>query len=194
MFAGFSIIPFLAQALVRNVGMPESQLGLIYLAGGLITAFTSPLFGRWSDRWGPGTVFGRVAIVSILPVVGITMLPPLPVWAILIITTIFMVIGNGRWVAALALINNAVEARSRGAFMSLNSSIQQVGAGFASLLAGWMVADGPGGRLLGYPRVGVFAAVCVAVSVVLARRLGSATAAPLRNPFPHLPEPQGASS
>lgn len=194
MLAGFSVIPFLSPSLVSNVGLPEARLELVYLIGGLFTAFTSPMFGRWADRWGAARVFTRVSLVSIVPLVGITVMPRMTVPAILAVTTIFMVAAGGRWVTALALIGNAVEPRTRGAFMSLNSSVQQAGAGVASLIAGWMIYDGPGGRLLGYPRVGVFAAVCVIGAVVLARRLGRASQAASAYPGPaRAPEPQGAS-
>jgi MFS transporter, DHA1 family, inner membrane transport protein len=195
MLAGFSVIPFLSPYLVTNAGLPEGQLYLIYLVGGLFTAFTSPMFGRWADRWGAEQVFVRVALVSVIPVVGVTLLPPLPVPAIIAITTVFMVVAGGRWVTALSLINNAVEARTRGSFMSLNSSVQQLGAGLASLLAGWMVVDGPDRRLHGYPKVGIFAAVCVFGAVVLARRLGAmAPSASAYDRSGSRPEPQGAGS
>jgi len=194
MLAGFSVIPFLSPYLVANAGLPENRLELIYLVGGLFTVFTSPMFGRWADRWGAERVFTRVALVSVIPVVAVTLLPPLPVAAIIAFTTAFMVVAGGRWVTALSLINNAVEPRTRGSFMSLNSSVQQLGAGTASLIAGWMVADGPDGRLHGYPRVGVFAAVCVFAAVALARRLNALSAAPAFDGSAAGPEPQGAPS
>ena len=174
MLANFSVVPFLSPSLVQNVGMTEAQLGWVYLAGGVATAFTSPWFGRQADRHGAGRVFAVSALISVVPVIAVTMLPRMSVPPVLAITTVFMVLTGGRWVSALALTTNAVEARTRGAFMSLNSSVQQAGAGIASLAAGYLVADGPGGRLVGYPRVGLLAAASVVVAILLARRLGAA--------------------
>ena len=45
-FAGACIVPFLAPSMVANVGLTEDQLPLIYLAGGLCTFGTTPVFGR----------------------------------------------------------------------------------------------------------------------------------------------------
>jgi predicted MFS family arabinose efflux permease len=197
MLAGFTVIPFLSPSLVRNAGLPESRLPLVYLIGGIATVFTSPMIGRWADRSGAGRVFVRMALLSTVPVVGITLLPPLPTVVILAITTVFMVVAGGRWVAALAQINNAVEPGTRGTFMSLNSSVQQLGAGVASLIAGWMVTDGADGRLHGFPLVGVFAAVCVVGAVLLSRRLGGLSPAPVARNFEGAaaePAPQGAAS
>jgi predicted MFS family arabinose efflux permease len=197
MLAGFSVIPFISPSLVSNAGLPESQLPFIYLFGGIATVFTSPMFGRWADRWGAERVFVRIALVSIAPVVAITVLPPMAEPIILALTTVFMVVSGGRWVAALALINNAVEPGARGTFMSLNSSVQQMAAGVASLVAGWMVTDGADGRLHGYPKVGIFAAVCVLGAVILARRLGQATPVPAGNVYDRSTpgsEPQGVTS
>jgi predicted MFS family arabinose efflux permease len=174
MLANFSVVPFLSPSLVRNVGLTEAQLGWVYLAGGIATAFTGPWFGRLADRHGAGRVFGAAALVSVVPMVAVTVLPRMSVPPVLAITTVFMVLSGARWVSALALTTNAVEARTRGAFMSLNSAVQQAGAGVASLAAGYLVADGPGGRLVGYPRVGLLAAVGVLMAILLARRLGAA--------------------
>jgi predicted MFS family arabinose efflux permease len=174
MLANFSVITFMSPALVRNVGMTEAQLGWVYLTGGIATAFTSPWFGRLSDRHGAGRVFALCAMISVVPMLAVTMLPRMSVPPVLAITTVFMVLAGGRWVSALALTTNAVERRTRGAFMSLNSSVQQAGSGVASLVGGYLVTVGPGGRLLGYPRVGLLSAVSVVAAILLARRLGAA--------------------
>ncbi len=44
--------------------------------------------------------------------------------------------------------------QDRGAFMSINASMQQFSGGVASMLAGLIVVQEPGGRLLHYDRLG----------------------------------------
>ena len=170
-FAGFSLVPFLSPVLVNNVGLRESDLGYVYMAGGVATLFTSPFFGRLADRFGSARVFRGAAIASIPAMIAITVLPRMPLAPVLALTTVFMVLAGGRWVAAMALMNGAVDPRRRGSFMSINSSVQQLTAGAASLVAGWMIGGGAGGRLVGYPRVGILAAGSVLVSLFLVHRL-----------------------
>lgn len=170
-FAGFSLVPFLSLVLVRNVGLRESDLGYVYLAGGVATLFSSPFFGRLADRFGAARVFVLAALASIPPMIAITLLPRMGLVPVLAVTTVFMVLGGGRWVAAMALMNVAVPARRRGSFMSLNASVQQLSAGAATLVAGWMVGTGSDGRLVGYFGVGVLAAGSVALSLLLVHRL-----------------------
>ncbi|MDB4879796.1 MAG: putative arabinose efflux permease, family [Gemmatimonadetes bacterium] len=174
MLANFSVITFMSPSLVQNVGLTEAQLGWVYLAGGIATAFSSPWFGRLADRHGAGRVFAVAAMASVIPMIAVTVLPRMSVPPVLVVTTVFMVLSGGRWVSALSLTTNAVEPRTRGAFMSLNSSVQQAASGVASLVAGYLVAVGPGGRLVGFPRVGVLSAASVLAAILLARRLGRA--------------------
>jgi predicted MFS family arabinose efflux permease len=171
-FAGFSLIPFLSPVLVNNVGLRESDLAYVYLAGGIATLFTSPFFGRLADRFGAERVFVAAAVASLPAMIAITLLPRMGLAPVLALTTVFMVLAGGRWVAAMALMTGAVDARRRGSFMSLNASVQQLSAGAASLVAGWMIGGGTGGRLVGYPRVGVLAAGSVVVALFLVGRLG----------------------
>ena len=68
MFAGFTVIPFIAPYNVANVGLAEIDLPIMYFAGGLATLVTSPLIGRLADRYGKKRVFGIVGVLSIVPI------------------------------------------------------------------------------------------------------------------------------
>jgi len=172
MFSAFSVVPFLSPYLTANVGMPESQLDLMYLAGGLATLLTGPLvFGPLADRFGHARVFSLTALLSILPIAAVTNLPPVSLPVVLGVTTVMMVMASGRMISATALITGVVEPRRRGSFMSLNSSIQQGAAGAASFLAGRMIGGGGGRPLTGYSLVGLGAIAATLVTLVLVRRL-----------------------
>ncbi len=45
----FMIIPYLSPFLVHNVGMPETDLFLVYMVGGLVTVVTGPVLGKMAD-------------------------------------------------------------------------------------------------------------------------------------------------
>lgn len=175
MFSAFTVVPFLSPYLVENVGMPERRLDLIYLAGGLATLVTGPLvFGPLADRFGHARVFAATVVASIVPILAVTNLPPVPLPAILVVTTIMMVMASGRMISATALITGVVEPARRGSFMSLNASVQQGAAGAASFAAGFLVGGGEGGPLTGYAGVGLLAVGASLLTLALIRPLAAA--------------------
>ncbi|HEX6913541.1 MAG TPA: MFS transporter [Longimicrobium sp.] len=177
MFSAFTVVPFLAPYLTANVGMPESELDTMYLAGGLATLLTGPLvFGPLADRFGHARVFALTALLSIVPIAAVTNLPPVSLPVVLTVTTLMMVMASGRMISVTALVTGVVEPRRRGGFMSLNSSIQQGAAGAASYVAGLMIGGGEGQPLTGYSRVGLLAIAATVLTLVLVRRLRPAAA------------------
>lgn len=173
-FAGGAIVPYFAPSLVANVDLAEAQLPLIYVAGGLATLATTPLIGRLSDKHDKLHVLGWLTLGSSFVVLVLTNLPPSPVWVAMLVTAAFMVTMSGRFSPAMAMITNAVDGRYRGGFMSVNSALQQAASGLANLTASTLVASGTGGRLVGYPRVGLVAIVCFALTLFFAARLRAA--------------------
>jgi len=174
MLAGFSVIPFISPYMVANVGVLESDLPYLYFFGGLATFFTARLIGKLADQHGKGKVFRVVAAISIAPILAVTHLPQIPTPFAIMVTAAFMVFVSGRFVPAMALITASVAPRLRGSFMSFNSAVQQIAAGFASLLAGAIIAKSASGELLHYDTVGVIAALATLASIFLSFKLRSA--------------------
>lgn len=154
MLAGFSVIPFLSPFMVHNVGLAETQLPLIYLAGGLATLFTAPLLGRLADRHGKARVLRWVCLCSLLPLFLITHLPPLALPLVLAVSTLFMVLVSGRLIPAMALVTSASSPALRGRFLSMNAALQQLSASAAAFLPTLVLAQGADGRLQHYDLVG----------------------------------------
>jgi len=178
----FMIVPYIATYLVANVGCAESELPYVYLCGGLTTLLTVTIFGRLADRYGKLTIFRIMALLTVVPILVLTNLPPVPLYAAIMTTTVFMVTTSGRMVPAQALITASAAPRYRGSFMSVTASVQQMASGLASILGGLILGapGGPGegalveGRLtpiLGYGWVGLISAVFTVISVLLAGRL-----------------------
>jgi predicted MFS family arabinose efflux permease len=172
--AGFLVVPYLSPSLVSNVGLTNEQLPLIYLFGGAATFFSIRWLGRVSDRLGLLRVFIAVSLLAMGPILVITHLPRVPVWAALLTSTCFMVLTSGRFIPGMAMVANSVEGRHRGGFMSLNSAVQQFASGLASLIAGAIIVKGAGGRLEHYGLVGLIGAGCILASIALAARLKAA--------------------
>jgi len=173
-FGQFSIIPFLSPYMVYNVGFQESQLPFIYFCGGIGTIFTLPLIGKLADKHGRLKIFGYAIFLSAIPVLTITNLGHIPIYAALVITTFFMILVGGRMVPATTMVTSTVNPKNRGSFMSINSSIQQLSSGIASFSAGLIIVKNTNGSLSHYNWIGYFAVAASLLSLFVAQKLKSA--------------------
>lgn len=174
MFGHFSIIPFLSPYMVANVGFTEHQLSYIYLFGGILTIATSPFIGKLSDRVGKLKVFTWFVTLCCIPVILITSMPKVDLWMALIVTSIFFAMSSGRFIPAQAMVTATVQPKNRGSFMSIVSSMQQLGAGFASYIAGVIVVKQPTGEMTNYNIVGYMSVGAAVLTLFLVRRIKAA--------------------
>lgn len=172
MLGQFTIIPFLARYMVRNVGFDESQLFWIYTIGGALTMFSSPYFGKMADRYGKLKIYTIFGLVNIIPIMIITHMTPVPIWMALCVTGIFFVTSNARFVPAQALITSVVPPSERGSFMSINSSVQSITNGIAPIIAGYLVSEmAVTKQMIGYNYAGYVAAIASIFAVLVAQKI-----------------------
>jgi predicted MFS family arabinose efflux permease len=172
LFGSMSVIPFISPYLVKNVGIQESQLAYVYLAGGFATLFTGRWIGRMADRFGKPKVFSVVALLSILPLMVVTHLPHgIPIWVCVANGTLFMVLISGRAVPMTAMISAVVAPSLRGSYMSFSNSIQQLASALAAFFGGMIIGHTPTGALAHYGIVGWVAAASTLVAIWLGQRL-----------------------
>jgi predicted MFS family arabinose efflux permease len=165
------VSPYMVSYLEFNVGMDKNEVPFIYLCGGIAMLLTLTPIGRLADRLGKLPVFRVLALLTIIPLLLVTNLPPVSLATALAVTTFFMVVSAGRMVPAMALITASAGPRRRGSFLSVNSSVQQMACGLAAEAAGTILGKGEGEALTGFPKVGVLAAAATLLSVALAGRL-----------------------
>ncbi|MCS5491737.1 MFS transporter [Algoriphagus limi] len=171
MFGQFMIIPFLSPYTVANVGFTELQLTYIYMAGGAFTIFTSPWVGKMSDKYGKLRIFTIFMTLNVIPIAIITHLGVTPIPFVLMVSTMFFVTSNGRYVPAAAIITGTAKPENRGSFLSFNSAIQQLATGLASLIAGMIIGENAAGELTNYNIVGYLAIGFSLLCIPLARRV-----------------------
>ncbi|NRR28917.1 MFS transporter [Oxalobacteraceae bacterium] len=174
MLTGMLIIPFISPMLVNNLGVQPVQISYVYLAGGLATLFSARLIGRWADRAGKHVVYRSVALFSILPILFMTHMPLLPLWGVILFFPIFMPALSGRNIPMQALMTTVPDPSRRGAFLSANSAIQQLGSGLGAMLGGLAVHVDASGRLVGYGSNGWIAAVLTLLAVWWVGRVNGA--------------------
>lgn len=171
MFGQFMIIPFLSPYTVANVGFSEMELTYIYMAGGAFTIFTSPWVGKLSDKYGKLRIFTIFMILNVIPIAIITNLGVTPIPFVLMVSTMFFVTSNGRYVPAAAIITGTSKPENRGSFLSFNSAIQQLATGLASLIAGIIIGENAAGELTNYNIVGYIAIGFSLLCIPIARRV-----------------------
>jgi multidrug resistance protein len=171
MFGQFMIIPFLSPYMVTNVGFTEMEISYVYMAGGAFTIFTSPWVGRLSDKYGKFRIFTIFMFLNVIPIAIITNLGITPIPFVLMVSTLFFVTSNGRYVPAAAIITGTSKNENRGSFLSFNSAIQQLATGFASLIAGIIIGESATGELINYNVVGYIAILFSLLCIPLAQRI-----------------------
>jgi predicted MFS family arabinose efflux permease len=192
---GGCLIPFLAPSMVANLGLPESQLPLVYAVGGVCTFFSMPLVGWLSDHMNRLTLLAWISLGACVVALVLTRIGPVSVTSICIMMALFMVTMSGRFAPAMTMVTNAVEARYRGGFMAVNAALQQAASAFANVIAGFFITRDSAGHLLGYPALGYVAVAFFVITVLLAAGLCRAAphvAMPAPKSFPSAPEAKAA--
>jgi predicted MFS family arabinose efflux permease len=138
---GFMMMPFGAAFAINNLGVTPTQLPLLYMVSGVCAIVIMPFIGKLADKIDKFKMFVAAAILMIVVVVVYTHMQVTPLWIIMVVN-VFMMIGiMSRMVPAGALITGIPEMKDRGAFMSINSSLQQIAGGIAASAAGMIVVQ-----------------------------------------------------
>lgn len=138
---GFMIMPFTTAFLVNNVNIQQSQLPLIFLCTGLSSIIIMPVIGKISDKIDKFKLFSIGTFIAAVMVLVYTNLTPAPLWIVVAINMVMFMGIMSRMVPATALSSAIPAPYDRGAFMSINSSLQQMSGGIAALLAGHIVVQ-----------------------------------------------------
>jgi predicted MFS family arabinose efflux permease len=178
MFAAFCVIPYITIYLQSNAGMEASEVPWIYLCGGVATLLSARLFGRLTDQVGEVKMFQRLALTVSVPLMATTLSQGLPLWGLLVISTLLFTVMSGRMIPGMAMISSAALPRLRGTFMTLNSAVQSASMGLAALVAGLIIGRDAQGQLTLYWVAGLLGVLASVLSVWLAGhlRLHGATA------------------
>ncbi len=165
---GFMIMPFSSAFLVNNVLIPETRLSIIFFITGLFSIVTGPIMGRLSDRLGKYRIFVFGSLLSMVMVTIYTHLGPNPIWVVILTNVILFVGISSRMISSSALITGVPDAEDRGAYMGINSAIQQVSGGIASFVAGLIVFQpAQNAPLQHYDTVGYVTASTMLITMVM---------------------------
>lgn len=136
---GFMMMPFGSAYAVNNLGVRQDQLKILFMVAGAGTLIVMPIIGRFADKVNKLTMFTVASLWMVTMVLIYTNLPDVPFIWVVIINTCMMLGVMARMVPAMAMTSALPQMQDRGAFMSINSSLQQISGGLAAAIGGLIV-------------------------------------------------------
>ncbi len=168
---GYMIMPFSSAFIVHNVGISLERLPLVYLATGIAAMISGPLLGKWSDRIGKIKLNQLGTVLTIAMVLAFTHLSQVPIY-VLMVTNGLLFVGITARIIASQAINSAVPTPdSRGAYMAISSSMQQISGGIGAAFSGLIVTIQADGSIKGFDKVGYVVAVSAVITTVMLTRM-----------------------
>ncbi|MCD6013313.1 MAG: transporter [Flavipsychrobacter sp.] len=138
---GFMMMPFGSAFAVNNLKVTNEQLPMLFMVAGISTLVIMPIIGRFSDKVDKFRLFAVACVWMMIVVVIYTNLSATPLWQVMIFNVLMMIGIMARMVPAGALSTAVPEMRDRGAYMSINSSLQQIAGGIAAAIGGMIVVQ-----------------------------------------------------
>lgn len=169
---GFMLMPFTSAFIVNNVHISQAQLPIIFLFTGISSIIIMPVIGKLADRIDKFKLFTIGSVIASIMVVIYTNLTVVPIWQVIGINMILFMGIMSRMVPATALNSAIPDMVDRGAYMSVNSSLQQLAGGVAALFAGLIVVQkGENGPIEHFDILGYIMVVFFALGVYFVYRV-----------------------
>ncbi|RAI99838.1 putative MFS family arabinose efflux permease [Chitinophaga skermanii] len=151
---GFMLMPFGTAFNTHNLGISIDDVPMVYFITGLFTLVISPLTGRLSDKIGKYKMFVAGSVLSMILVFIYCNMTHSTLPVVIAISVVMFAGVSSRMIAASTLLSAVPTPQDRGAFMSINSSVQQISGGIAAALAGLIVSERPDHSLVNFDKLG----------------------------------------
>jgi predicted MFS family arabinose efflux permease len=169
---GFMMMPFGSAFAINNLKISNDQLVMLFTVSGLSSLVIMPIVGRMSDKISKFKIFTVATIWMMGMCVLYTSLAATPFWIVVILNILMMMGVMSRMIPSSALTSAIPEMEDRGAFMSINSSLQQIAGGVAAAVAGMIVVQKTtSSPLENYNIVGYVIVVISIMSILLLSRV-----------------------
>ncbi len=136
---GFMMMPWGSAFAINNLHVTPKQLPLLFMVSGVASLVVMPLIGKYSDKINKFKMFAIASVWMMVMVLVYTNLTPVPLWLVMMLNIFFMAGIMSRMVPAMALTSALPQMQDRGAFMSINASLQQFAGGLAAAVGGMIV-------------------------------------------------------
>lgn len=136
---GFMIMPWGSAFAINNLHLTKEQLPSLFMVAGISSLIIMPIIGKLSDKVNKFALFTIASVWLMVVVMIYTTLTPVPIWVVMLINVLMMMGIMSRMVPSMTLVTSLPEMQDRGAFMSINSSLQQMAGGLAAGVSGLIV-------------------------------------------------------
>ncbi len=164
---GYMLMPFGSAFSINNLGITLAQLPILYGVSGAFSIITGPLLGKASDKIGKYNLFVVGSFIGIAMVLIYTNLGVTPLWELIALNVVLFIGISARMISAMALMTAIPQPQDRGAFMSINSSVQSIAGGIGAYCAGLLIVQSKTGPILHYNRLGFAVAGSMFVAMFL---------------------------
>lgn len=169
---GFMLMPFGSAFLINNIQITQQQLPMVFMFTGLASIVMMPLIGKLSDKVDKFMVFAGGSLLAIVLILIYTNLTPIPLWQVVVLNMVLFMGIMSRMIPATTLTMSIPDLKDRGAFMSVNASLQQMAGGIAALCAGLIVSQKTkSSPLEHYDTLGIVVSVMIAVCAIFVYRV-----------------------
>jgi predicted MFS family arabinose efflux permease len=136
---GFMMMPYATIFAINNLNVKTEQLPILFMVAGIVSLITMPFVGRLSDKINKFKLFCIGCLWLIGFCIVYTNMFAIPFWLVLLLNIGVTVGVLCRMVPSMALISAIPDNKDRGAYMSIQSSLQQIAGGIAATFAGVIV-------------------------------------------------------
>lgn len=186
---GFMMMPFGSAFAINNLHVTPHQLPLLFMVSGMASLIIMPLVGRLSDKIDKYKLYVIASIYVMVVVVFYTNLSAQPLWFVMLFNVLLMAGIFSRMIPATALTTSIPDMQDRGAFMSINASLQQIAGGVAAAVAGSIVVQKTKySPLEHYNTLGYLIVVISCITIVLLYRVSIMIKAKKSKPVEAIPE------
>ena len=163
---GYLMMPFGSSFAVNNLKVSQEQLPIIFMFTGFSSLIVMPIVGRLCDRYNKFKIFTYGSIWAMVFILIYTNLGPTPLWIIVPLNILLFMGIMSRMIPATTLTSAIPNIQDRGAFMSINSSLQQIAGGLATLIAGFIIVQkDKNSPLEHYPILGIIGAIVMVIAI-----------------------------
>lgn len=171
---GFMMMPWSSAFAINNLHVTHHQLPFLFMVSGISSLIIMPLVGKLSDRFDKFKIFTLASVWLSVVVIIYTNLGAVPLWLVVLMNISIMIGIMSRMVPSIALTSAVPQKEDRGAFMSINSSLQQIAGGLAAALGGVIVVQKDKfSPLEHYDTVGYVIVILSVISIILLYRVSN---------------------
>lgn len=135
------MMPFGSAFAINNLKIPQDNLKMLFMISGLASLIIMPVIGKLSDKIDKFYIFTFASVWMMVMVIVYTNLSITPLWEVIILNVLMMMGIMSRIIPSSALTSAIPDMQDRGAFMSINSSLQQIAGGIAAAFAGTVIVQ-----------------------------------------------------